>query len=223
VVGPNAVRSHRARALPVLARQLRSPLLLLLAVTALASTFLGQRSDAVIIGVILLASVSLGQRVPLHAVTLQNAYPFHHPAEAAFAALVDPVGVVDPGRAVDRQADQKPCSAKNAPQSPVEQGAVGLDGVGDLAGPPVQLGQFHRAAEEAKSHHRRLAARPEHRLRRRGDQSAAMRPCVSISTQPGTDRTRYTLAPASPRPVAARVRRRSAMVLLLTVRVAGTS
>jgi P-type Mg2+ transporter len=72
VVGPNAVRSHRARALPVLARQPRFPLLLLLAVTALASAFLGQRSDAVIIGVILLASVSLGQRVPLHAVTLQN-------------------------------------------------------------------------------------------------------------------------------------------------------
>jgi Mg2+-importing ATPase len=71
-VGPNAVRSHRARALPVLARQPRFPLLLLLAVTALASAFLGQRSDAVIIGVILLASVSLGQRVPLHAVTLQN-------------------------------------------------------------------------------------------------------------------------------------------------------
>jgi hypothetical protein len=62
-------------------------LLLLLAVTALASAFLGQRSDAVIIGVILLASVSLGQRVPLHAVTLQNAYPFRHPAEAALPPL----------------------------------------------------------------------------------------------------------------------------------------
>ena len=59
-VGPNAVRSHRARALPVLASQLRSPLLLLLAATAAASAFLGQSSDAVIIGVILLASVGLG-------------------------------------------------------------------------------------------------------------------------------------------------------------------
>jgi len=59
-VGPNAVRSHRARALPVLMSQLRSPLLVLLAVTALASAFLGQGSDAVIIGVILLASVGLG-------------------------------------------------------------------------------------------------------------------------------------------------------------------
>ena len=59
-VGPNAVRSHRARALPVLMNQLRSPLLVLLAATALASAFLGQASDAVIIGIILLASVGLG-------------------------------------------------------------------------------------------------------------------------------------------------------------------
>ena len=54
------MRSHRAHALPVLARQLRSPLLMLLAVTALASFFVGERSDALIIGVILLASVGLG-------------------------------------------------------------------------------------------------------------------------------------------------------------------
>jgi P-type Mg2+ transporter len=60
VVGPNAVRSYRARAWPVLAGQLRSPLLILLAVTAVASAFLGQASDAVIIGVILAASVGLG-------------------------------------------------------------------------------------------------------------------------------------------------------------------
>jgi hypothetical protein len=44
----------------VLGRQLRSPLLILLAVTACASFFVGERSDAVIIGVILLASVGLG-------------------------------------------------------------------------------------------------------------------------------------------------------------------
>ena len=60
VVGPNAVRSHRVHALSVLASQLRSPLLVLLAVTALASAFLGQTSDAVIIGVILAASVGMG-------------------------------------------------------------------------------------------------------------------------------------------------------------------
>ncbi len=60
VTGPNAVRSHRARGLLVLGRQLRSPLLILLAVTAAASYFVGERSDALIIGVILAASVGLG-------------------------------------------------------------------------------------------------------------------------------------------------------------------
>jgi Mg2+-importing ATPase len=58
--GANAVRSHRARALPVLARQLRTPLLALLAVTAGASFVVGERLDAVVIGVILAASVGLG-------------------------------------------------------------------------------------------------------------------------------------------------------------------
>jgi Mg2+-importing ATPase len=59
-VGPNALRSHRARALAVLARQFRNALLGLLVVTAAASFALGERSDAVIIGVILAASVGLG-------------------------------------------------------------------------------------------------------------------------------------------------------------------
>ncbi|GAA1240347.1 magnesium-translocating P-type ATPase [Oryzihumus leptocrescens] len=58
--GPNAVRSHHARALGVLGRQLRSPVLLLLAVTAAISATIGNTSDAIIIGVILLASVALG-------------------------------------------------------------------------------------------------------------------------------------------------------------------
>jgi len=60
VAGPNAVRSYRARAWPVLRSQLRSPLLILLAVTALASAFLGQASDSVIIMMILIASIGLG-------------------------------------------------------------------------------------------------------------------------------------------------------------------
>jgi P-type Mg2+ transporter len=45
VVGANAVRSHRARAWPVLLSQGRSPLLLLLAAMAITSAFLGQASD----------------------------------------------------------------------------------------------------------------------------------------------------------------------------------
>jgi Mg2+-importing ATPase len=78
VVGPNAVRSHRARAWPVLLNQLRSPLLGLLAVTALASAFLGQGSGALIIGVILVASVGLG---------FVNEYKAAKTAEALHSAI----------------------------------------------------------------------------------------------------------------------------------------
>lgn len=59
-VGPNAVRNHRAQWGAVLLRQLRSPLLVLLVAAAVASFFLGERTDAIIIGVILAASVGLG-------------------------------------------------------------------------------------------------------------------------------------------------------------------
>src|SRR5215470_1315507 len=109
-VGPNAVRSHRARALPVLWGQLRSPLLALLAVTALASTFLGQGSDAVIIGVILAASVGLG---------FVNEYEAAKTAEALHSSIhhrcvvlrdghprtIDVTGLV-PGDVVDLQLGQ---------------------------------------------------------------------------------------------------------------------
>ncbi|WP_442574540.1 magnesium-translocating P-type ATPase [Microbacterium sp. F51-2R] len=60
VVGPNALRSHRARPWRVLGRQLRSPILLLLFVSALVSMFLGEVAGAVIIGIILVASIGLG-------------------------------------------------------------------------------------------------------------------------------------------------------------------
>nr|WP_271210243.1 magnesium-translocating P-type ATPase [Rhodococcus wratislaviensis] len=58
--GPNTVRTFRVNALAVLGRQLRSALLLLLAATAVASYFLGDHNDAVIIGTILAASVGVG-------------------------------------------------------------------------------------------------------------------------------------------------------------------
>ena len=58
--GPNALRSHHTRAPAVLARQVRSPLLVLLVVAAAVSYFVGERADAVIIGVIVTLSVGLG-------------------------------------------------------------------------------------------------------------------------------------------------------------------
>ena len=58
--GPNAVRTHRASALAVLVRQFKSALLVLLLAAAAVSAFVGQGTDALIIGVIIAASVGLG-------------------------------------------------------------------------------------------------------------------------------------------------------------------
>ncbi len=60
LVGPNALRSHHARPWAVLIRQFRSPLLILLVVTATVSFFVGDRTDAIIIGAILALSTVLG-------------------------------------------------------------------------------------------------------------------------------------------------------------------
>jgi P-type Mg2+ transporter len=58
--GPNAVRTHRVTAIAVLGRQLRNAVLGLLAATAVVSFFLGDSKQAIIIGVILAASIGLG-------------------------------------------------------------------------------------------------------------------------------------------------------------------
>jgi P-type Mg2+ transporter len=59
-VGANALRSHGARPLAVLARQLRNPLLILLVAAALASFAVGERTSAMIILLIISMSVGLG-------------------------------------------------------------------------------------------------------------------------------------------------------------------
>jgi Mg2+-importing ATPase len=58
--GPNAVQSHGASPVAVLLRQLRNPLLLLLAAAALTSLYVGEHSDALIILAISSLSVGLG-------------------------------------------------------------------------------------------------------------------------------------------------------------------
>jgi Mg2+-importing ATPase len=59
-VGHNALRSHGARPLAVLARQLRNPLLILLVASAVTSYAVGERTSALIILVIISGSVGLG-------------------------------------------------------------------------------------------------------------------------------------------------------------------
>lgn len=58
--GPNAVQTHHVNVLAVLGRQLRNAVLILLAGTAVVSYFLGDSMQAVIIGIILAASIGLG-------------------------------------------------------------------------------------------------------------------------------------------------------------------
>ena len=88
--GPNAVSTHRARFLPVLWRQVRSPLLGLLLTAALASYFVGERSDALIIAVIVVLSVGLG---------FVNEYRAERAAEALHDQIRHQVVVVRDGRA----------------------------------------------------------------------------------------------------------------------------
>lgn len=58
--GPNSLRTHRVSAWGVLRRQLNNAVLALLAVTAVVSFFLGDNTQAIIIGVILAVSIGLG-------------------------------------------------------------------------------------------------------------------------------------------------------------------
>jgi P-type Mg2+ transporter len=58
--GPNAIRSHGAQPLAVLARQLRNPLLILLAAATTVSLVVGERTNAIIILAIVCLSVGLG-------------------------------------------------------------------------------------------------------------------------------------------------------------------
>jgi Mg2+-importing ATPase len=92
MVGPNAVRSHHARALAVLGRQLRNALLVLLLVTAVASFFLGERTDSMIIGLILAVSVGLG---------FANEYRAERAAEALHSAVRHTVVAVRGGQPVE--------------------------------------------------------------------------------------------------------------------------
>ena len=59
-VGPNSVRTHRVSSLAVLGRQLSNAVLWLLGGTAAVSFFLGDSTQATIIGIILAASIVLG-------------------------------------------------------------------------------------------------------------------------------------------------------------------
>ena len=89
------------------------------------------------------------ERVPLDARRLQELEAADHLVERAAAALVDPVGVVQLARPVDRDPDQEVVLLEERRPLLVEQRAVGLDRVdGPLAGLEVPVRELDRAAEE---------------------------------------------------------------------------
>lgn len=86
--GPNAVRSHHTSALAVLVRQVRNPLLWLLLAAAAVSAFVGEGTDALIIGVIVTGSVVLG---------FANEYRAERAAEAMHDEIKHTVSTVRDG------------------------------------------------------------------------------------------------------------------------------
>ena len=92
VVGPNAVRTHQVHAWTVLGRQLRSALLVLLVVTATIAFVLGDHTDAIIIGLILTASIGLG---------FVNEYRAERAALALHSEIRHTVAVLRDGRLAD--------------------------------------------------------------------------------------------------------------------------
>ncbi|MDN4644540.1 magnesium-translocating P-type ATPase [Arthrobacter sp. PsM3] len=87
-LGPNALRTHQASGWSVLGRQLRSPILILLLVTAGLSLFLGDATNSIVIGVILLVSVGLG---------FSNEYRAERAAEALHSRVTHRAVVVRDG------------------------------------------------------------------------------------------------------------------------------
>jgi Cation transporter/ATPase, N-terminus len=99
MLGPNAVRSHGARAFPVLGRQLRSPLLILLLLAALGAVTLGALLPATplartlafqplpglffvaraLMAACYLALIEIGKRLFYHAASAGPAIRHRHP------------------------------------------------------------------------------------------------------------------------------------------------
>ena len=92
VFGPNAVRSHHVTPWSVLLRQLHSPLLWLLLAAAAVSAFVGEGLDALIIGIIVAASVGLG---------FVNEFRAERAAEAMHSEIHHNVAVTRDGVSVD--------------------------------------------------------------------------------------------------------------------------
>lgn len=99
-------------------------------------------------GIVGVAAVDYGQRVPLHAVFLQQRHAPHHRLERGASLPVAAVEVVRLGRSVERDSHQPAVFAKELAPRIVQKRAVGLDAVVDLPSVGVTPLQFDHAAVE---------------------------------------------------------------------------
>ena len=100
------------------------------------------------------------QRVPLHAVLLQQLHASHHRLERWASLPIAAVEVVRLGRSVERDAHQPAVFAEEFAPRIVQERAVGLDAVVDLPSAGVTPLQFDHAAIKIARAQQRLAAVP---------------------------------------------------------------
>ena len=93
-----------------------------------------------------------GEGVELDPVALEQGHGLDHPLEAAPAAMVDALGIVELRRTVDAQADQKPLVREEPAPILVQADSVRLQGVPHRDARPRQLAlEGDRPAEEVQS------------------------------------------------------------------------
>jgi hypothetical protein len=112
-------------------------------------------------GVALVRGVDRAQNVGLDDVTGEDLPPAPCPIEGWPVRLVDPVGVVQVSRAIQRQTDQPAVLGEKPSPLVGQQRSVRLQRVPHpLPGTPVTFGQLDCPAEKLQPHHRGLAALP---------------------------------------------------------------
>ena len=107
-----------------------------------------------------IGAVDHGERVEFDVVLFQQAQPAENLVVGIIPLFVHPVGVMQPRRSVDAQADEKLFRLQEFAPFVVEQRAVGLDGIVDAFAAgilPLQLDDF---AEELHPEQRRFPTLP---------------------------------------------------------------
>lgn len=162
LAGPNAIRSHGARAPEILLRQIKSPLLVLLVAAAVTSFVVGERTDAIIILAIITLSIGLG---------FFNEYRAARTVEALHSRIRHTASAVRDGRAVEVDVIDL-----------VPGDVVRLD-VGDVVAADVRLLEAHEMeCDEAVLTGEATPAEKKPDVTAQGDSLLDLRSCAFMGT-----------------------------------------